>query len=266
MADGATLVLALGAFLAGFVVGASGPLFVISVVPFVAGPTWGGLVLLAAVVLGALSSLVVFVGVMAGHRSYLGTAVVVACAALIAGIVTGAWYGKSVRPAAWADTHATPQPTRTWTMPPLPMILEAHADVTLDLDIGPDFVRNPTTGGPDGTFGHRCQSGPGTTEVADVSAMDVARLGAATVWADLQLTNQAMIDIGSAITFPRVVLQIRYGEGRDNYEYSGPARIVTSDARTGRAVFDALAPGPPPGYPAVVSGELTWACGPWTSP
>lgn len=266
MVDGATMVLAIGAFLAGAVIGGSGPLFVVSViVTLVAGPTWGGIVVLVAIALGAVAAAGVLLGLVLGYRSYGGTAVVVACAALMAGILAGSWYGGSVRLAGWADAHATPQPTRTWSMPPMPTRLEAHADVTLRLDIGPDFAPNPTTAGPEGTFGHWCQSGPDTTQLADVSAMDVARLGSATIWADLKLTNPSPIDLGSAITFPRLNLQVRYDGGQRTYEYAGPVRVVASDTGTGRAVFDALAGQPaPPGYPAIVSGELTWTCRAWT--
>ncbi len=266
MVDGETVVLAIGAFLSGAVIGGSGPLFVVSViVTLVAGPTWGGIVLLAAIVLGAVATVGVLLGLVLGHRSYGGTAVVVACAALIAGILAGSWYGGSARLAGWSHAYATPQPTRTWSMPPVPRRLEAHADLILRLDIGPDFAPNPTTAGPEGTFGHWCQSGPDTTQLADVSAMDVARLGSATIWADLKLTNPSPIDLGSAITFPRLNLQVRYDGGRRTYEYAGPVRVVASDARSGRVVFDALAGNPaPPGYPAIVSGELTWTCQAWT--
>ena len=265
MADAATGVLAIGAFLSGAVIGGSGPLFVVSViVTLVAGPTWGGVVLLAAVALGAIVSAGVLLGLVFGYRSYLGTAVAVACAALVAGILAGAWYGASVRLAGWADAYATPRPTQPWSMPPVPTLLEAHADVTLRLDLGPDFTANPVTGGPDGTFGHWCQSGPDTTQLADVSAMDVARLGSATIWADLRLINPSPIDFGSAITYPRLNIQVRYDGGQRTYEYAGPVRVVASDARSGRAVFDALVGNPAaPGYPATISGELSWACRAW---
>lgn len=267
MVGGATVVLAIGAFMSGVVIGGSGPLFVVSVVvAMAAGPTWGGIVLLGAAALGAVATAGVLLGLVVGYRSYLGTAVVVACAALVAGILAGSWYGGSVRLAGWADAYATPQPTTEWSMPPTPRVLEAHADLALQLDIGPDFAPNPTTAGPEGTFGHWCQSGPDTTQIADVSAMDVARLGAATVWVDLMLTDPFPGSPGSGVTFPRLVLQVRYDGGQATYVYAGPARVVASDARSGRVVFDALAGDPaPPGYPTTVSGELSWACHAWTS-
>lgn len=265
LADGATVVLAVGAFLSGAAIGLSGPLFVVAiVVTLVAGPTLGGIALIAAIVIGAVASAGVVVGLMVGRRPYIATAVVVACAALVGGILGGAWYGDSVRLAGWAAVHATPRPTQPWSMPPTPRFLEAHADVTLRLDVGADFVPSPVTGGPDGTFGHWCQSGPDTTQLADVSAIDVARLGTATVWADLRLTNPSSIDVGSAIAFPRLVLQVRYDGGARTYVYAGSVGVVQSEAHSGRVVFDALAGDPaPPGYPAAVSGELAWVCRDW---
>ena len=265
MVDGATVALAIGALLLGAVVGGSGPLFVVSVfVTLVGGPTWGGILLLAAIALGAVATAGVLLGLVLGHRSYGGTAVVIACAALIAGILTGSWYGGSVRLFGWADTYTTRQPTRTWSMPPMSRFLKAHADVRLRLDIGSDFAPNPTTAGPEGTFGHWCKSGPDTSQLADVSAMNVARLGSATIWADLMLANPSPIEPRSAITFPRLMMQVRYDDGRRTYLYAGPVRVVASDARSGRVVFDALVADPaPPGYPAIISGELTWTCQTW---
>jgi hypothetical protein len=105
LVDAGTAVVAIGALLAGIAIGASGPLFAILVV---AGPTWGGLALLGALALGAVSTVVVIVALVMGHRPYLGVATVVACAALVAGIYLGASLGSSRGLGGWA---VTPEPS-----------------------------------------------------------------------------------------------------------------------------------------------------------
>ena len=91
LADVGTVTLAIGACLCGFLIGASGRLWSGVASPYlVAGPTWGGLVLLGAILAGAIATLGVMIGLATGHRPYLGVAVVPACAALIVGIFVGA--------------------------------------------------------------------------------------------------------------------------------------------------------------------------------
>jgi hypothetical protein len=176
LADVGTAALAVGALLCGFLIGASGRLFFVSVmVALVAGPTSGGLVLLGAILAGAIATLGVMIGLTTGHRPYLGVAVAAACAALIVGIYAGSSFGSSRGLGGWAVARVTPTPTIP--MPSFPTYVEAHADVTIRLDATSGFTSSPTPGGPDGTFGHSCQSGPGSTLVSDVTAMDVARKG-----------------------------------------------------------------------------------------
>jgi hypothetical protein len=176
LADVGTAALAVGALLCGFLIGASGRLFFVSVmVALVAGPTSGGLVLFGAILTGAIATLGVIIGLAAGHRPYLGVAIVAACAALIAGIFVGSSYGSSRGLGGWAVARVTPTPTIP--MPSFPTYLEADAGVTIRIDAASGFTSSPTTGGPDGTFGHSCQSGPDSTFVSDVTAMDVARKG-----------------------------------------------------------------------------------------
>ena len=167
LADVGTATIAVGALLCGFLIGASGRLFVVSIiVALVAGPTSGGLVLLGAILAGAIATLVVIIGLATGHRPYLGVAVVAACAALIVGIFVGSSYGSPRGLGGWAVARVTPTPKIP--MPSFPTYLEAHADVTVRLDAASGFTSNPTTGGPDGTFGHWCRSGPDSTLVSDV--------------------------------------------------------------------------------------------------
>ena len=112
LADIGTAVLAAGTFLVGVVIGASGPLFYMAIiVAMVAGPTWGGLALLGAFVVGAVFTVVVLVALAAGHRPYLGIAVVAASAAFIVGVFAGVSFGTSAHLGGWAHAQATPTPS-----------------------------------------------------------------------------------------------------------------------------------------------------------
>jgi hypothetical protein len=169
LTDVATAMLALGSFLSGIWIGASGPLFLVSVmVTVVAGPTWGGLALIGAILVGAVATLAVIVALAAGRRPYLGVATVAACAALIVGIVVGSYFGSTEGLGDWAAARAAP--ARTFPVPSFPTYLAAHAGATIRLDAGSVFTPSPTTGGPDGTWGHWCRSGPDDAVVSEVTA------------------------------------------------------------------------------------------------
>lgn len=135
LADFGTAVLAAGSFLVGVAIGASGPLFyVVIVVAFAGGPTWGGLALLGAFVVGAVFTVVVLVALAAGHRPYLGIAVVAASAAFIVGVFAGVSFGTSAHLGGWAHAPAAPAPS----IPSLPTPssathLKGDADVILHL-------------------------------------------------------------------------------------------------------------------------------------
>lgn len=269
LADFGTAVLAAGSFLVGVVIGASGPLFyVVIVVAFAGGPTWGGLALLGAFVVGAVFTVVVLVALAAGHRPYLGIAVVAASAAFIVGVFAGVSFGTSAHLGGWAHAQATPAPS----IPSLPTPssathLKGDADVTIQLDAQSGFTSNQATRGPDGTFGHRCSSGPDSTLVGRVTAMEVASKGTLTIYADLQLTDPMLIDLGTQPTYPRLVLQLREPAGMTAYLWAGPVRVVANHGMSGTVAFDALvADPPPPGMPHTLSGRLSWACRAWSNP
>ena len=212
LADVGTGMLAVGSFLSGILIGLSGPLFVVSViVTVVAGPTWGGLALLAAILVGGVATLIVLVGLAAGHRSYFGVTTVAGCAALIAGIFVGSYVGSSEGLGDWAAARASPKPT--FPVPSFSTSLDAHADVTIRLDAATAFTAKPTTGGPDGTFGHRCRSGPDSTLVSEVTAMDVATIGASTISADLHLIDPSVLSPDPSTTYPRLTLESRGPSG-----------------------------------------------------
>ena len=265
LADVGTATLAVGAFLCGFLIGASGRLFVVfMMVALVAGPTSGGLVLLGAILAGAIATLGVIIGLAAGYRPYLGVAIVAACAALIVGIYAGSSYGSSRGLGGWAVARVTSTPRIL--MPSSPTYLEAHADVTIRLDAASGFTSSPNTGGPEGTFGHWCRSGPDSNRVSEVTAMDVARKGTSTIYAHLQLTNPSLIDLGTMFSYPRVVLQLGGPSGMTAYLWSGPARVVARDGMSGTIAFDALLADPAPsGLPRTLSGQLSWTCRAWST-
>ena len=266
LADVGTATLAVGACLCGFLIGASGRLWSGIASPFlVAGPTAGGTVLLGAILAGAIATLGVMIGLATGHRPYLGVAVVAACAALIAGIVVGSSYGSSRGLGGWAVARVTPTPMVP--MPSFPTHLEAHADVTIRLDATSGFTSSPITGGPEGTFGHWCRSGPDSTLVLEVTAMDVARMGTSEISADVWLTNPSLSDVATKISYPRVVLQLDGPSGMTACLWSGPARVVAADGMSGTVAFDALLAEPAPsGLPRTLSGQLSWACRAWSTP
>jgi len=265
LADAGTAALAVGAALSGFLIGASGPPFFVAIAAgLVAGPTSGGLVLLGAILGGAIATLGVMIELATGHRPYLGVAVVAACAALIAGIFLGSSFGSSKGLGGWAVARVAPTPRVP--MPSFPTCLEAHADVSIRLDAASGFTSNPTAGGPDGTFGHWCQSGPDSTDVLEVTAMDVARVGTSTIKADVWLTNPSLIDLSTTIPYPRVVLQLDGPSGMTASLWSGPARFVARDRMSGTVSFDALLADPAPSsLPRTLSGQLSWTCHAWSS-
>ena len=131
--------------------------------------------------MGAVFTAVVFVALAAGRRPYLGIAVVAASAALIVGIFAGASFGSSAHLGGWAHARATPTPSiPSFPTPSYMTHVEGHADVTIELDAQSGFTSSQTRGGPDGTFGHWCSSGPDSTLVGEVTALDVASKGTST--------------------------------------------------------------------------------------
>lgn len=266
LADPGTAALAVGAALSGFLIGASGPLFFVAIAGgLVAGPTQGGLVFLGAILAGAVATLGVIIGLATGHRPYSGVTVVAACAALIAGILVGTSYGSSRGLGGWAIAHVTPTPRVP--VPSFPRYLEAHADVTIRLDAGSGFTSNLTAGGPDGTFGHWCRSEPDSTGVSEVTAMDVAQKGTSTIYARLQLTNPSLLDLGTMVSYPRVVLQLGGPSGMTAYTWSGPARVVAAKGMRGTVAFEAVLDDPAQSsLPRTLSGQLSWTCHAWSTP
>jgi hypothetical protein len=248
-------------FVVGLAIGVFQPLFVVGVgATLVMGPTYAGLLFLLCI----LSALVMLVLAIFGAR-WVTVPAFVGSAALAVGLFAGNWTAAALSIGIGATQPVTPTPART--MQSFPTTLEAHADVTLSLDPASGFTSNPTTGGPDGTFGHWCRSGPDSTDVLQVSAMDVVSAGTSTLSAELYLENPSPIDYGDSMVYPRLVLQLREPSGFTEFLWGGPVTIVTSDGPTGMVTFDALVGNPsPPGFPSTLSGQLSWTCRAWSTP
>jgi hypothetical protein len=179
---------------------------------------------------------------------------------LLAGISTAA--ALSIGSAASRPVTPTP----AGTMQRFPTYLHAHADVTLSLDPASGFTSNPTTGGPDGTVGHSCTSGPDSTDVQEVTALDVVSAGTSTIKA-LLMMYPSRIDHGDSTVHPYLVLQLRKPSGLTAFLWGGPATIVAGGGPTGTVAFDALVGNPaPPGFPSTLSGQLSWTCRAWSTP
>ena len=188
----------------------------------------------------------------------------VGSAALAVGLLAGISTANALSSRSAASRPVTPTPAGT--MQSFPTSLKAHADVTLSLDPASGFTSNPTTGGPDGTFGHWCMSGPGSTNVQFVTAMDVVSAGTSTIKVVLQMYPSA-IDHGGSTVYPSLVLQLRKPSGLTEYLWVGPATIIAGDGPTGTVAFDALVANPaPPGFPSTLSGQLSWTCHAWSTP
>jgi hypothetical protein len=237
-------------FVIGLAIGVFQPLFVVGIgAGLVAGPTYAGLLFLLCIPIALVMLVLAFFG-----ARWVTVPAFVASAALAVGLLAGISTANGLSSRSAASRPVTPTPAGT--MQSFPTTLKAHADVKLSLDPASGFTSNPTTGGPDGTFGHWCTSGPGSTDVLEVTAMDVVSAGTSTLAATLYLSR-----------LPRLVLQLREPSGFTEYHWVGPATIVAGDGPTGSVAFDALVGNPsPPGYPSILSGQLSWTCGAWSTP
>jgi hypothetical protein len=252
----------LGLFVIGLAIGVFQPLFVVGIgAGLVAGPTYAGLLFLLCIPIALVMLVLAFFG-----ARWVTVPAFVGSAALAVGLLAGISTANGLSSLSAASRPVTPTPAGTEQS--FPTSLKAHADVALSLDSASGFTSNPTTGGPDGTFGHWCISGPGSTDVLEVTAMDVVSADTSTLAADLHLERYpSPIDYGDSTVYPRLVLQLREPSGFTEFHWVGPVTIVASDGPTGTVAFDALVGNPsPPGYPSTLSGQLSWTCGAWSTP
>jgi hypothetical protein len=159
------------------------------------------------------------------------------------------------------------------TPSPTPVVLEATGVTHLQMPVGPmPFVAKD--GGP-----ADCRSGPDSRAVAGVTALDLGELGSGTLRAMVALP-------GPEDASASVEMFIDGGdlpEGTYQPFWSGPVKVTTSKSQgaTGTLTFHALPLEPDPGqakagetgppadtggWPATISGTLSWSCGPWAAP
>jgi hypothetical protein len=97
--------------------------------------------------------------------------------------------------------------------------------------------------------------------------MEVARKGTSTIYARLQLSNPSLLDLGTMLSYPRVVLQLGGPSRMTAYAWSGPARVVVQDRMRGTVAFDAVLDDPTQSsLPRILSGPLSWTCHAWPTP
>jgi hypothetical protein len=125
----------------------------------------------------------------------------------------------------------------------------------------------------------RCRSGPDSRAVAGVTALDLGELGSGTLRATVGLPSQGS---GTA-TAEMFIDGGDLPDGSFQPFWSGPANVTESGGQgaTGSLTFQDLRleadpgaakageTGPPAdtgGWPASLSGTLSWSCGPWADP
>lgn len=156
---------------------------------------------------------------------------------------------------------------------PTPVVLEATGVTHVQMPPGPlPFVAK--VGGA-----AQCRSRPDSRVVAAVTALELGELGTGTLRAMVALP-------GPEVAGASAELFIDGGDLPDGtYQpfWSGPVKVTTShgDGATGTLTFNALPLEPDPGqmkagesgppadtggWPATLSGTLSWTCGPWAAP
>jgi hypothetical protein len=243
---------AIAALVAGLALGASGPLAVVAVDPaFVAGPTWGGLALLLGVGVAILSGPLVLL--VHGARG-LTAPLFAASTSLVLGVLLGARLGATIGVGYWqADV-----PTRRPPFPSPPVYLHARGEASARFDGVAGFTTH--SGSAD------CTSGPGSQVVATVDVWDAGELQGAMYRGDLHM-HVAGIDPGI------VGISIYFWSSSmtgSPPQWHGQGRLVTDNPAAGRVAFEKIAQeaGRQPAagtWPAELSGEISWSCGPWSS-
>lgn len=172
-----------------------------------------------------------------------------------------------------ASASAVPSGSAIPTPRPTPLVLDATGSTHIEMPRGalPFVARD---GGR-----AACRSGPDSLKVADVTALELGELGSGTLRAMLGLPLETS-DKASAELF------IDGGdlpEGSYQPFWTGPVRITEShdDGASGTMTFHNLTLEPDPGamksgstgapadaggWPATLSGTLSWTCQPWASP
>jgi hypothetical protein len=168
---------------------------------------------------------------------------------------------------ATAGGSAMPSPS------PTPVVLAATGTTRMQMPAGPLSFVAKNDGAAD------CRSGPDSRAVAGVTALELGELGSGTLRAMVGLPGPE--DAGASAQF--FIDGGDLPEGSYQPFWSGPVKVTTSKdvGASGTLTFSALPLEPDPGqvkagetgppadsggWPATLTGTLSWTCGPWAPP
>ena len=243
------LALAVGALAVGGIVG-----WMAATSPRTPAFTYGGA--LAGAFMGVLFLLgivaIAVIGLLALYfRRWWLTASFVVGAGCLLGFVGGAWLTNA---AGLGYKYTWP----SISFPSPPVYLHARGEASARLNGIAGFATH--SGSAD------CTSGPGSQVVATVDVWDAGELQGAMYRGDLHM-HVAGIDPGTVGVSVFFWSSSMTGSPP---QWHGQGRLVTDEPSAGRVAFEhmALDSGGQPAagtWPAELSGEISWSCGPWSS-
>ena len=204
---------------------------------------WALLFLLVVVAIVVIGLLALFL------RRWWLTASFVVGAGFLLGLVVGAWLTET------AGLGYAPPP-----LPSPPVYLQARGEASAWLAGVPGFTTH--SGSAD------CTSGPGSRVVATVDIWDAGELQGAMYRGDLHMHMNAP-GIDPSVVSVSIFFWSSSMTG-PSPQWRGHGWLVTDEPAAGRVTFEKIAQevGRPPAegtWPAELSGEISWSCGPWSS-
>lgn len=264
--DTATVIATTLLLVTGLALGASGPPINVSIgAGLIAGPTWGGIVLLLAILTAAVSGLVGVLTLLIGRGASSPGAVFLASIGLIFGFFGGTTVGSAADIGGWAP-RPTAAPLPSFSFPPIRVTYEASGEVTVTLENVAGFTQPTHEPFGDGVYGHWCHSNPEEKTISEIDTLDVGELDGAQVEAKITLTDPYSNFEGWSMAIPRIVITATDDGGAVFSIWSGPATVIESEISTGRLTFTDLpvaADFHSAALPATLTGEATWRCGAW---
>jgi len=206
---------------------------------------WAMLILLGIVAIAVIGLLALF------FRRWWLTASFVVGAGCLLGFVGGAWLTNA---AGLGYKYTWP----SISFPSPPVYLHAQGEASARLDGIAGFATHSGSAA--------CTSGPGSQVVATVDVWDAGELQGAMYRGDLHM-HVAGIDPGTVGVSVFFWSSSMTGSPP---QWHGQGRLVTDEPSAGRVAFEhmALDSGGQPAagaWPAELSGEISWSCGPWSS-
>jgi hypothetical protein len=202
---------------------------------------WAMLLLLGIVAIAVIGLLALF------FRRWWLTASFVVGAGCLLGLFGGAWLTNT------AGLGYAPPP-----FPSPPVYLHARGEASARLDGVAGFTTH--SGSAD------CTSGPGSQVVATVDVWDAGELQGAMYRGDLHMH---VTGIDPSIVGVSIYFWSSSMTGSPP-QWHGQGQLVTDEPSAGRVTFEKIAVevGRQPAagtWPAELSGEISWSCGPWSS-